>query len=308
MGDLDIRITEGSHNYRLKYAFYGYRGPQFTGEKVTVRQQNGQEVVYDFDVYNKDNPMEVTVGENLFVAFYNAEGQKFMREGDRPIIELYDQWWHDENGLSFWQIEKEFQVMAFSNAATSVENGVHKLVFEILHNDTMESATLYFKAVLPAVEVPEGTQDYTGNIVTREEVYNDEGEVERVEFISVKNNSTIKAFPGREFNFLFGTMKNGVLTNAVRSDKIQVVDVDEAFTWIKRPANAGDYSNILHVRFKEWNHQPCGSEHTLTLLVDGKIKFDYIVEIKGAQAERTSFSIEIEDISNDTSPISEYAN
>lgn len=45
-----------------------------------------------------------------------------------------------------------------------------------------------------------------------------------------------------------------------------------------------------------------------TLLEDGKIKFDYIVEIKGAQAERTSFSIEVKDRNGDKAPLSEYAN
>ena len=71
--------------------------------------------------------------------------------------------------------------------------------------------------------------------------------------------------------------------------------------------------NTRHMTIYETPYMPfeiCISTISVanTLLVDGKIKFDYIVEIKGAQAERTSFSIEIEDISNDTSPLSEYAN
>ncbi len=50
--------------------------------------------------------------------------------------------------------------------------------------------------------------------------------------------------------------------------------------------------------------------HTLkvenTLLSDGKLFLDYVVEFKGAQAERTKFSIEIEELTETKPPLDEY--
>ena len=42
------------------------------------------------------------------------------------------------------------------------------------------------------------------------------------------------------------------------------------------------------------------------LIEDGTLKLDYVVEVKGAQAERTRFTMEISEINSSISPMSEY--